>query len=218
MDEIPGDLIGKIVPELSHRDIVNLCEVNKFWERMCHNPEFWIQIIEKQYKTNINCVESLKMIHLLWEQNLIQPIQIMIFEEKIIPFGKTIIKITDTVGDILLRLYDILGLHSFSSIENRRNDRDDLGRYTDEIEKTRFGDKTYNIKQGGFGYDLLCLEDIETFWNEGTFYDQEINLRKWFKTPISKVLLSFNNIEILFQYPHTEADPWQPIITEWLTT
>lgn len=57
---------------------------------------------------------------LFWEQNVIYPIQIMDrTEEKIIPFGKTIIKITDTIGDILLRLHSILGCHSFSSIENK---------------------------------------------------------------------------------------------------
>ncbi len=148
--------------------------------------------MEYQYKTNINCISSLKITHRLFEDNLIGPIQIMTYNEnKLTPAGRSIIGITDTVGDILLRLYNIFKFHTFSTIEYKNEDVS--------------------------AHHLLNLDDIEEFWRGGFLHDEKESIRCWFKTPISKVLLSFDDIIIVVSYFDKKSDPWQPIITEWLT-
>lgn len=40
MDNIPEDIIGKIVPLMSYHSILNLCQINKFWKTIGDNSEF----------------------------------------------------------------------------------------------------------------------------------------------------------------------------------
>lgn len=215
MNNIPEELIGELAVYLSHNDIINLCQTSKYLEEVGANPLFWTRHIRKQHKINISSLESLKMINLLLDQNLIRPIQIVRQDEgKIIFLDRIVIKITDTVGDILLQLYNIFGFHVYSVINNLANEGS--GRYNYFIKKIQFNNGNYSINKQG--YDLLNLKYIIHAWTYADLRCEEKYMRDWFKTPLSKILLSFDNIEIVVYWFSMKDEPWQSIITEWLTS
>lgn len=92
----------------------------------------------------------------------------------------------------------MLGYVAETSINNLSNNKNfTRERYTDIIKKEMLFDSTDVYKQDLNGHILLDLGTINLLLHEGRLNEFADDLRIWFKTPISKVLLSFDNIEIV---------------------
>lgn len=89
---VPSELTTMILGNFPHRDIINRCRTNKVMINACNDPKFWSDIIDYRYGLTINCLDTMKITHLLLEQNLIRSVQIMEYrDKKFQPIGNMIL-------------------------------------------------------------------------------------------------------------------------------